>query len=415
MKDSNKANIGEDIKNIVQNALQNSDFKSLSKDLESLVKDLLKEFNINSEDNKTKASVRVNINRSKTEELKEKLLEEKKLRESQNQQRALMIKKPSHAVPVGKTSAIVSTVFGSIGLGLFGIPYIILLAIGLMGGLDRIINIINFGLFLPLTLLSGGLLINGKETNKRLTRFKRYLTYMDQRDYYLVSELATAIGKSEKATLKDLKKMISLRMFPEGRIVDNDRYFVLTNKSYGEYMKLKEGDKLKELENQSSISLPQGQVLSLDSETEKIINEGKAFVKEIKSANVAIPGEEISKKLDSLEEVTDKIFDYVILHPEKLPEIKKFMEYFLPTTLKLLDAYQKLDNQPVQGRNIASSKKEIEDTIDTINHAFENLLDDLFEDMAMDVSTDISVLKTIFAQEGLIDDKIRNKNIKGDE
>ncbi len=84
------------------------------------------------------------------------------------------------------------------------------------------------------------------------------------------------------------------------------------------------------------------------------------------------------------------------------------MEYYLPTTLKLLEAYKEFDRQPVQGENITTAKKEIEKTLDTINLAFENLLDDLFEDAAMDVSTDISVLNTMLAQEGLTENNLKS-------
>ena len=77
------------------------------------------------------------------------------------------------------------------------------------------------------------------------------------------------------------------------------------------------------------------------------------------------------------------------------------MEYYLPTAVKLLEAYKDLDAQPVQGENIISSKREIEETLDTLNGAFEVLLDDMFQDTAWDVSSDVSVLKTMLAQEGL--------------
>jgi 5-bromo-4-chloroindolyl phosphate hydrolysis protein len=77
------------------------------------------------------------------------------------------------------------------------------------------------------------------------------------------------------------------------------------------------------------------------------------------------------------------------------------MDYYLPTTLKLVSVYRDLDAEPIQGANIMATKKEIEETLDTISHAFENLLDSFYEDTAMDVSTDISVLNTMLAQEGL--------------
>ena len=77
------------------------------------------------------------------------------------------------------------------------------------------------------------------------------------------------------------------------------------------------------------------------------------------------------------------------------------MDYYLPTTMKLLNAYEELDKQDMQGENIKTAKQEIENTLDTINIAFENLLDSFYKETAWDVSSDISVLKTMFAQEGL--------------
>lgn len=103
----------------------------------------------------------------------------------------------------------------------------------------------------------------------------------------------------------------------------------------------------------------------------------------------------------------DKIFDRVEQNPASVGDIRKLMEYYLPTTIKLLQAYQDLDAQPVQGENIISSKKEIEKTLDTLNVAFEKLLDDLFQETAWDVSTDISVLHTMLAQEGLTEDGLK--------
>ena len=83
------------------------------------------------------------------------------------------------------------------------------------------------------------------------------------------------------------------------------------------------------------------------------------------------------------------------------------MEYYLPTTVKLLEAYQEMEAQPVAGENIRSSKKEIEATLETLNAAFEKLLDGMFQETAWDVSSDISVLQTLLAQEGLTDDGLR--------
>ena len=113
-----------------------------------------------------------------------------------------------------------------------------------------------------------------------------------------------------------------------------------------------------------------------------------------------------SRKISRMELIIAKIFERAKAHPEIIPDLNRLMDYYLPMTVKLLNAYEEMDSQPVQGENITSSKKEIEETIDTLNVAFEKLLDSIFEDTAMDVSSDISVLNTVLAQEGLTEDEL---------
>ena len=108
-----------------------------------------------------------------------------------------------------------------------------------------------------------------------------------------------------------------------------------------------------------------------------------------------------------MEMVVDKIFDRVENDPSLVDDLGKLMDYYLPTTIKLLEAYEQMDKQPVKGENIESSKREIEATLDTLNTAFEKLLDSLFQAAAWDVSSDISVLNTMLAQEGLKGDGLK--------
>ncbi|MFR3072426.1 MAG: 5-bromo-4-chloroindolyl phosphate hydrolysis family protein, partial [Paeniclostridium sp.] len=90
-----------------------------------------------------------------------------------------------------------------------------------------------------------------------------------------------------------------------------------------------------------------------------------------------------------------------------IQEVNKFINHYLPITIKLINSYKDMNNQLVQGENIENAKIEIEKSIDLINSAFENLLDDLFEDVVLDISTDISVLKTLFKQEGLAENDFK--------
>lgn len=146
---------------------------------------------------------------------------------------------------------------------------------------------------------------------------------------------------------------------------------------------------------------------SVPDDVKQVIAQGRAYLDRIRESNEAIPGKEISAKISRMELVVEKILDRVQNHPELIGDLSKFMEYYLPTTVKLLGAYEELDAQPVQGSNIINSKREIESSLDTINQAFENLLDGFFQDTAWDISSDISVLQMMLAQEGLTEDGLR--------
>ncbi|WP_313164677.1 5-bromo-4-chloroindolyl phosphate hydrolysis family protein [Sedimentibacter sp.] len=324
--------------------------------------------------------------------------------------RKLSAKSNKTAVPVGRVSGTVLTVLGSIGSSMFLIASMVTGTIGYKLGISVMYSITAFVL-LPCFVGSTVLLANGSIIRRRLKRFRRYVEQMHGLSYFMIKDFSSAAGRSSRYIVKDLRKMIAVGMFPEGHIDDKETYFMLDDESYELYLRSQENMRMREKEETLRQKQEQKDKFNkkdtMEPEIRKAINEGRQYVQKIKNANIEIPGEEISRKLDRLEEVTGKIYDYVESRPEKFPEIKKFTGYFLPTTLKLLDAYRQFDNQPVKGENISTAKKEIEDTMDTINLAFENLLDDLFRDAAMDVSTDISVLETMLAQEGL-----SQKNIK---
>ena len=134
------------------------------------------------------------------------------------------------------------------------------------------------------------------------------------------------------------------------------------------------------------------------------MEEGDAYIRKIHGYNDLISSQEMTAKISRMETLVERIFARVEQNPESVDDIHRLMEYYLPTTVKLLEAYKEMDAQPVAGENILSSKREIEATLDTLNLAFEKLLDSMFLETAWDVSSDISVLQTLLAQEGLTDD-----------
>ena len=141
-------------------------------------------------------------------------------------------------------------------------------------------------------------------------------------------------------------------------------------------------------------------------ELDKMIADGKLAISEMKRLNESIKDETVSRQIDRLEEISGKIFAQVQNDPKKLPQIRKFMSYYLPTTLKLLNAYDRMSGQGVSGENIDGTMQRVERMMDTIVQAFEKQLDGLFGAEALDISTDITVLDNMMAREGLVDDVI---------
>ena len=110
-----------------------------------------------------------------------------------------------------------------------------------------------------------------------------------------------------------------------------------------------------------------------------------------------------------MEKTTQAIFTHVAEHPQKLPQIRRFLNYYLPTTLKLLGSYEQLSTQSVKGENITSTLFNIAGMMHTVAHAFEKQLDSLFTDEAMDISADITVFETMLKQEGFVEESRTGK------
>ena len=134
-------------------------------------------------------------------------------------------------------------------------------------------------------------------------------------------------------------------------------------------------------------------------ELDKMISDGELAIREMKRLNDSIKDETISRQIDRLEEVSGKIFDCVKADPGKLPQIRKFMNYYLPTTLKLLENYADFEEAGVSGENLSQAKSRIAATMDNIVAGFEHQLDELYRTDAMDVDSDIRVMETMLRRD----------------
>lgn len=308
--------------------------------------------------------------------------------------------------------------------GLLGLSFLLMLAVmiihTLLAGVGNIYSgILLLAGFMVISVTGGIIAGKGFSSIDRASRFEEYVRKIGCREYCNIRELADGIGKKSKYVVKDLEYMIKKGWFREGHLDADKACLIVTDEMYDQYTRLRKERMQAEREEEEQRIRIQKQQKAQEKERQKekmeyeklapqirlVLEEGDAYIRKIHECNDAIPGEEISAKISHMELLVDRIFDRIEQSPESVKDIRRLMEYYLPTTVRLLEAYQELDSQPVDGENIRSSKAEIEATLDTLNLAFEKLLDDLFQDTAWDVSSDISVLRTMLAQEGLTENE----------
>ena len=250
---------------------------------------------------------------------------------------------------------------------------------------------------------------NGTQTMGRLKRFKIYRKALGEKTHCALETLAKNTGKTVRFVRREVQKMIGEGLFIQGHM-DHEQTLLITSDET--YQKYEQGRKaLEERQRQAAEEQKEAELNeSADPRVREVLDKGNAFICQMRQCNDLIPGEAVSAKISRMELIVQRIFRRAEEHPEIIPDLKKLMDYYLPMTVKLLGAYADMDAQPVQGETILASKREIEASLDTLNAAFEKLLDSVFADTALDVSSDITVLNTLLAQEGVVEDEISKRN-----
>jgi len=319
----------------------------------------------------------------------------------------------------GKVGGILKIVFGSIGIGVFGSLALSILGFGFLTGALASAKLPVVVMIL-LGIISSLFVVKGSKTLGRLKRAERYAKLGGKRMFLELEDIARNTGRSLRRVRADVRHMLQLGIFPEGHLDNQETCLILDDETWQQYKitqkewdrklledksdKGKKAEKGKKTEKSNQMQEAGAEVQNAAAEKEspevQIVREGQAYMDRLRQLNIEIPGEVISNKLYQLDYLLTRIFAVIREHPEKCPQMRKFMDYYLPTTVKLVEAYADFDKAGVQGENITSAKTEIEKTMDTINQAFEKLLDDIYLNAAMETTADAQVLKTVLAQDG---------------
>ena len=254
-----------------------------------------------------------------------------------------------------------------------------LLASGLIVGIDAIPTLIQGytyileDLFAGMGMVAAGGIMwgRGQYLANMFRRSQRYILAIGDAETMPLSEIAKRVNRSEKKAAKELQRLIDKGYLGEDAYIDHDRGYFLR---FGATV-----------EEETPAAPPP-----------KEAEEGySGILRSIRRANDRIADEELSRKIDRLEQISALIFKEVEEHPEKRDRIRTFFDYYLPTTQKLLDAYAEFEETGVEGEHLGQAKDRIEETMDAIVEGFEHQLDELYSADAMDVFSDIKVMETM--------------------
>ena len=316
--------------------------------------------------------------------------------------------KEYHPVPRTKTPGLIAgKAMKWTGYSLGGMFAVTAGILAIVSGATGAELVLPMGIIDVFFVASVALGMKGSRQEGLAKRFRRYQQVIGERTFCLIEELSAAIGKKPKFVQKDLRKMIRDGFFPQGYLDKRETCLITDQQTYQQYLQTEKAYEVRAQEAQADGRKAGAQQASAStaaphgSEYQELLAEGQSYIRHIHTCNDKIEDPVISEKLDRMEMIVTRIFTEAGRNPDVADDLKKMMSYYLPTTKKLLDAYCELDEQPVPGENIETTKREIAATLDTLNNAFAKLLDDLFEEKAWDISSDISVLNTMLAQEGL--------------
>lgn len=303
----------------------------------------------------------------------------------------------------GMVSGILFTVFGSIGSVGFSVLALVLTAMVAIP-LQSFAGWWAVGTLGSIALFFYVMLFVGIRNNCRIGRLKEYLKELKihGKGYCELERLEKNSSRSLKYIRKDLKKMLKLGMLPDARMDDQETCLLLNEETYQQY-RLTQDSLIQRQQEKQKKQTREREVWDIQEKSPagESIARGREYMETLDRLRESIPDREMTGKLERLDAILEQLFEALKKQPDQVEELDQFMEYYLPTTVKLVTSYQEFAAVEFPGDNVKRAKKEIRHTLDTINGAFEKLLDDFYQDKTFDVLSDASVLQSMLAREGL--------------
>ncbi len=161
------------------------------------------------------------------------------------------------------------------------------------------------------------------------------------------------------------------------------------------------------------IFIPFEPILSGDKAADELLTAGRAYVNQLEGIIKGVKNLQVAQGVDRIISYLYRIFDHIAEKPEKAKKIRRMVNFYLPSVVKIIDSYEDMENQSIASENISTAMGKIERSLPDIEKAFEKQLDALFMDEAMDISTDLTVLERLLSADGLTEkDILNNKKYK---
>ena len=228
-------------------------------------------------------------------------------------------------------------------------------------------------------------------------RFDTYEELLGYKSWEFVEDISICSKKKETLVLKDLRRAIKRKLIPQGHFSKENRVLMVSNKIYDAYM---EKPAVFDRYFQQMIE-ERHREKSRTRRIAQLMEQGEQYIQKIHGYGTLVKDKNIAQKIARMENLVSKIFHEVDVNPRQANSLGVFLNYYLPTTEKLLDAYVVLDEKHATGKQSVQTKKEIEEAVGTIVIAFEGILEKLYEEYEMDIASDIEALELSMKQDGL--------------
>ena len=239
------------------------------------------------------------------------------------------------------------------------------------------------------SLFGGGcMLASGILMRRALQRYSAYLAIIGPNEAVEIETLAKKVGVKPKQAERDLQKMIEKGYFGKSAYINKELGYIFMSSRADE-----------ELTRARAAAMEKTREASKKEAVKQSAEAYDQILDKIKAVNDRIPDLEMTEKINQIESITREIFRAVEQAPEKRGKIDRFMSYFLPTTLKLLESYANLEKTNIDGKNINQSMRSIEIAMDTVVDGFRHQLDELYKSDAVSIETEVDVLTKMINRE----------------